>query len=605
MTHAQITFLPADTTVTAEIHSSLLAAARRASVSLEAPCDGKGTCGKCRVHVEGETAAPHHDELRHLGAAELEDGVRLACRTTVAGRAVVRPLDTGGGRHRIVSDGVLPPFELDPAVTKRCITLAPPSLEEGGDDLARLGRALGASLSGEVPLPLLRALPGELRRGGGTVTAVFADGRPVGVEAGDTAGAILGVAVDIGTTTVVASLVDLVAGREVATASLLNPQKEYGLDVLTRIRHLKEHPDALERLCAAIREGVDRLVGELCADAGIDRRAVYEVAVAANTTMTHIFLGVDPAGLGSAPYLPAFTAAVTIPAAEAGLAVSPFGRVHCLPAVSGYIGGDICAGLLASKLADAERPALLIDIGTNGEIVLGSRAGLHACSCAAGPALEGMNVSCGMRAAEGAIERVEIDGDVQIATIGGAWPVGICGSGIIDAVAEMARVGAILPSGRFASPSGEPLPWHGRLRREGGSRFVLAEDREGREIAVTQRDVRQVQLAKGAILSGILALTDRLGVSLADLDRVYIAGAFGSHVRKESLARLGLIPAECLDRVETIGNSSKTGAVLALLSRGLRREAEELAGRVAYLELSCLPGYDRLFADSLSFPAAS
>ena len=296
---------------------------------------------------------------------------------------------------------------------------------------------------------------------------------------------------------------------------------------------------------------------------------------------------------------------MSVPARTLGLDIAPFGLVYCLPAVSGYIGADIVAGLLAAEMEQSARIALLIDIGTNGEIVLGSSMGLHACSCAAGPALEGMNIGCGMRAAEGAIEQVRIDGELTVRTIGDAAAAGICGSGIIDAVAELVKAGAVAESGRFVRLTGNelPLPWHSRLRSEGSGRFVLSES-GGLEIAVSQKDIRQVQLAKGAILSGMLSLTAQLGIRLADIERIYIAGAFGHHVRKESLARLGVFPQECLERVVLIGNSSKSGAIMALLSREKRAQAERLARQVHYLELSCHPGYDRLFAESLSFPKA-
>jgi uncharacterized 2Fe-2S/4Fe-4S cluster protein (DUF4445 family) len=531
--------------------------------------------------------------------------VRLACRSTVTGKSVVRFLDDARQKHRILSDGVLPPFDLEPSITKRYLELTPPSLSDNCDDLRRLERALGCELPADLTLEFLQQLPGVLRTGGYRVTVVYAGDRPIGIEPGDTTMQACGVAVDIGTTTVVAALVDLRSGEELATASMINPQKSYGLDVLSRIQYLREEPAALRTLSHLIREELDRLISDLCEQAAIDRANIYEVAVAGNATMTHLFLGVDATGIGASPYVPAFTGSATVPARAVDLSIAPFGLVYCLPSVSGYIGADIVAGLLASEIDRSEQIALLIDIGTNGEIVLGSTQGLYACSCAAGPALEGMNIGSGMRAAEGAIEQVHIDGTVAIRTIGDKPAVGICGSGIIDAVAELVKVGALGRSGRFVRLTGDetPLPWHSRLKREGTGRFVLS-DGGGAEIAVSQKDIRQVQLAKGAILSGILSLTAQLGISLPDIERVYIAGAFGHHVRKESLARLGVFPRECLERVVLIGNSSKSGAMMTLLSRKKRAEAERLARQVSYIELSCYPGYDRLFADSLSFQEA-
>jgi uncharacterized 2Fe-2S/4Fe-4S cluster protein (DUF4445 family) len=468
-----------------------------------------------------------------------------------------------------------------------------------------LQRALGVELGQGLPLEFLQRLPGVLRAEDFRITVVWAADHLLGIEPGDTTALAYGVAVDIGTTTVVAALVDLVSGEELASASMINPQKSHGLDVLSRIQHLREHLDALPTLSQLIREGIDQLIAELCAQTAVDRMHIYEVAVAANATMTHLFLGVDASSIGSSPYVAAFFAEVSVPARQVGLAIAPWGQVYCLPAVSSYIGADIVAGLITAELHKSDQVALLIDIGTNGEIVLGSSQGLYACSCAAGPALEGMNISCGMRAAEGAIEEVRIDETVALRTIAGKPPVGICGSGIIDAVAEMVKVGAVGKSGRLARLTGdeEPRPWHSRLRRDGAARFVLSQGEAG-EIAVTQKDIRQVQLAKGAILSGIISLTGHLGIRIADIERVYIAGAFGHHVRKESLARLGVFPRECLDRVVLVGNSSKSGAVMSLLSRSKRAEAGRLARQVSYVELSCHPGYDRLFADCLSFQEA-
>ena len=606
MNSAEIIFLPERQSVRVPAGTSLLEAARLARVELEAPCNGAGSCGKCRVQlVEGEGGEPHPDELSHLSDGELRDGVRLACRSQAVGKSVVQLPGTLAGRHRILSDGVLPAFDLAPNIGKSYLELPLPSLADNCDDLRRLERALGRELRTELSLEFLQALPGTVRAAGYRVTVVSAGDRLIGIEPGDTRSRCFGVAVDIGTTTVVAALIDLTSGDELASASMINPQKEYGLDVLSRIQQLRANPGSLKTLSSLIREGIDRLIRDLCAAAAIDGTEIYEVAIAANATMTHLFLGIDPTGIGASPYLPAFTSSVSVPAGRVGLAISTFGQVYCLPAVSGYIGADIVAGLVAAEMEQSQGIALLIDIGTNGEIVLGSWQGLHACSCAAGPALEGMNIGCGMRAAEGAIEQVRIDGELTLRTIGDAPAAGICGSGIIDAVAELVKAGAVGRSGRFLRLTGKeaPLPWHSRLLGEGAGRFLLSEP-GGEEIAVSQKDIRQVQLAKGAILSGMLSLTAQLKITLADIERVYIAGAFGHHVRKESLARLGVFPQECLERVVLIGNSSKSGAIMALLSGEKRAQAERLARQVHYHELSCHPGYDRLFTDSLSFPEA-
>ncbi|MCL4499123.1 MAG: ASKHA domain-containing protein, partial [Chloroflexi bacterium] len=310
--------------------------------------------------------------------------------------------------------------------------------------------------------------------------------------------------------------------------------------------------------------------------------------------------------LGSSPYAPVFTSDVRLDASDVDLHIAEFGLVYCLPSVSSYVGADIVAGLIATALYRSDERSLLIDIGTNGEIVLGSRDGLFACSCAAGPAFEGMNISSGMRASAGAVERVDIDGDVSVRTVGDKPPIGLCGSGVIDAVAELIKVEVIERSGRLMKPTrgNGPGKWSDRFLTDNGlRRFVICDgDRTGGTVAITQRDVRQVQLAKGAIRSGVLALMNRLDLDLNDVDHIYIAGAFGRHVRLESLARLGVFPESYLDKVELIGNSSKSGALLCLLSQSKRREASRVAEQVTYVELSCYPEYDRLFAECLAFP---
>ncbi|MBS3909986.1 MAG: DUF4445 domain-containing protein [Actinobacteria bacterium] len=607
MEEFEVQFLPQGKTVRVRKGMSVLDAAREAFIDIETSCNGKGTCGKCRIrYVEGTAGAPHRDELIHIGKEDLDAGVRLACRTTVSDRASVNVIDEPKKKHRILSEGFMPSFTLDPNIRKVYVDLPKPSLEDNVDDIGRLERALGLRIADSMPISLLRELPGILRENDFKLTIVHSGGDIIAIEAGDTSARCYGVAVDIGTTTVVASLVDLDSGDERASASMINPQKNYGLDVLTRIGHIRAHPGALHVLSGLIRQGINALIGEVCETAGVDRQYIYEAAVAANSTMMHLFIGVDATALGSSPYVSVFTSARSLPAAKLGLEISECGTVYCLPAVSSYIGADITAGLIVAELDRQEQKALFIDIGTNGEIVFGSKDGLYACSCAAGPALEGMNITCGMRAAEGAVEKVFIDDVVSIHTIGDKPATGICGSGIIDVVAELIKAGAIAPSGRLAKfADGEaPLACHAHLRNGNkGVRFVLSDACETRsEVAITQKDIRQVQLAKGAILSGIVSLTSQLNIGVADIERVYVAGAFGRHVRLESLARLGVFPDECLDRVTLVGNSAKTGAMLCLLSKEKREEATRVARRVHYIELSCYPRYDRLFAECLAFP---
>jgi uncharacterized 2Fe-2S/4Fe-4S cluster protein (DUF4445 family) len=600
----ELVFLPQNKTVQAAKGAELLEVARQASIDIEAACDGLGTCGKCLVqHLDGAAAEPHEDELQLISPTQLEQGVRLACRQTVTRTGRLRVLIESREEGKILAEGLMPSFELNPRITKVRLRLEKPTLQDNLDDLSRIERALGKRFRAQLPIGVLRQLPSLLRRADFDATVVFSGEDPIGVEAGDTTGRCYAVGVDIGTTTIVASLVDLASGAELASSSAINPQKRHGLDVLSRIKHVQGSPEALEELSRLARGCVDALVGEVCRDAGVHRENVYEIAVAANSTMMHLFLAVNPSSIGRSPYIPVFTHSVTLPARDLGISISPFGEVYCLPSVSAYVGADIVAGLLCAELAQEEERALFIDIGTNGEIVFSSKQGLFACSCAAGPAFEGMNISCGMRAGDGAIDRVDIDDDVRLHTIGEAPAIGLCGSGVLDAVAELVKTGVISASGRFADVSSEH-PSLARRMQASPSRFVLSSAGEdgGCNVAITQKDVRQVQLAKGAILSGIQVLLQQLGIGMSDVERVYLAGAFGCRARRDSLARLGLLPAQLLERTTLIGNSSKAGAVLCLLSRDKRDEAVRVARGIRYIELSCQPDFDRLFTDCLSFP---
>ena len=511
----------------------LLDAARDSGVDVAAPCNGAGTCGKCRVRiVSGKVSELTADELAHLSADEVAGGVRLACRARVHGNVTAETLDRTASRTAVLSGGSQRAFERD------------------------------------------------------AFAAAEDEGR-------------LGVAVDIGTTTIAVGLVDLVTGEELASATAVNPQTAYGHDVLTRVLHAAQ-PGGLLQLAAAVRGCVDVAIDEACSSAGATRREIRAIAVAANTVMTHLLLAIDPAGLGRAPYVPAEPAPAPVAAASLGWAAAPGTEVFCVPAVSAFVGGDIVAGLLATGLPDADELTLFVDMGTNGEIVLGSRDGLWACSCAAGPAFEGMGISAGMRAAPGAIDGARVvDGLVEVTTIGGEPARGLCGSGVIDVAAALLEAGVFAESGRFSRDT-DDRPWGDQLL-SGPPRFLLAQGDSG-EIAFTQRDVRAVQLAKGAVASGIRALLDASGFTTADVRRVLIAGQFGHHVRRESLAALGLVPSELESRLEVAGNTSKSGAAMCLLSGVQRQRASVIAADITHIELSTLPGFDRLLAECMLFP---
>jgi len=585
------------------IGQTLFAALQENGLTVDTPCGGKGICGKCKVQIiAGEIAKPSSEERRHLSEQELSEGIRFSCQFVPAGDLTIRFLSANDIEHRILSGGFVPSFEKNPSISKQVFPVASTLTAQSGSYLDFAAEILDISEVAAEP-HLLQSIKQVLEHD--RLTAVYAGNRLIGLEGGDTQAETYGLAVDIGTTTVVVSLVDLHTGRELDSATALNPQKTNGQDVLSRIEFARKADNGLKILHESIIDCLNTVIGRLCTKNNVARERIYDVTVAANTTMLHLLLGVDPTPIGKSPYIPVFTGHQSLSAAAVGLHLSPCARLYCLPGVSGYIGADIVAGVNVCQLDKNPRNVLFIDIGTNGEIVLSKGGTLYACACAAGPALEGMNISCGMLAGEGAVERVHISkSDIRLQTIGGGSPQGMCGSGVIEAVAEMARVGLMEKTGRLKSR--KTVREDAQLQ---GLASFLAEDNSKRSLIldpdqhllITQADVRQVQLAKGAILSGIHALLNQLDMKTEDLDALIISGQFGRHLRVDSLVDIGLIPSELREKVTYVGNSSKTGALMCLLSTEKRVDVEKLAQRIQHFELPMLKDYEKIFSGCLMF----
>lgn len=401
-----------------------------------------------------------------------------------------------------------------------------------------------------------------------------------------------GIAVDIGTTTVVATLFDLFTGEELESLSCLNSQKACGQDVITRINYAMENGDGTLRLQKKILSDLQTLLKRLLNYHDLETEQIQRITIAGNTTMIHLLAGTSPESLGSAPYKPAFTGPLQFLAGDLGLPAHGDCPVYCLPAISSFVGGDITAGIVACGIDQSKEKVLLLDIGTNGEIVLSNKGQMVSCSCAAGPALEGMNISCGMRAAEGAIEDVTIEGErVIYQSIGDSPAKGLCGSGLLAAIAQIREKGLINSGGRFVA--------HPLVSKVEGKKCFMVD--ASRNIYLSQKDIRQVQLAKGAILSGILTLLKAASLELEDLDKVIVAGQFGAHLKADSLTGSGLLPREWLKKITYAGNTSKSGAAICLLSAEERNKCESLVESIKYIELSTLDGYEQLFVDCLTF----
>jgi uncharacterized 2Fe-2S/4Fe-4S cluster protein (DUF4445 family) len=555
-----IAFLPDNRSVTVQAGTTILEAARLAGAIFEAPCNGTGSCGKCRMKLLAPaSSATTIGKVDHqLPQEQTHKDAVLACQTEAWTSLVVEIVSCeGDSAGTILSHGENLALERNPFITKEYVS---------SDDS----------------------------------TVVYAGETRLGLEKGNREHENFGVVVDIGTTTLVAALVDINTGRELTTASALNPQANHAQDVLSRIT-FSSNPDGLFRMYSDVTEAIKGLIVQLADEAQIDPAHIYEVVYSGNTCMLHLAIHVDPHTLGKYPYTPIIAGGDYVKAGEHHLGISDFGLIYLPPIVSAYVGADITSGILASRLYERSGATLFVDIGTNGEMALAVDGRITATSTAAGPAFEGMNIACGMRAGTGAIERFKIDstGNIHIKTIGGGRATGICGSGLMDIVAELVDHGMIAPNGRFQDPDSPALPplLGERLqRRDGQIVFILSDN-----VHLSQKDIRQVQLAKGAVRAGIEYLLASQGIDASLIDRVLIAGSFGYHVRAESLVKIGLLPAELSNKIELIGNTSQSGGRAFLLNRDYRREMTEMVKGISVIELANSKDFEKVFVRCLRF----
>jgi len=604
----QVSFFPQNVVTHAPAGTTLFNAANWAGLAIDSTCGGRGTCGKCRVRLLAGNTASGEADHRFLTEAELAQGWRLSCRTVVHGdceaevpRLMSNPKAAllGYGRHVV----------LDPNVAKLHLQLTEPTLEDQRSDLSRVLVALfSEGYEPRVDPAVWRALPQMLRLHAFSVTAVICGDELIAVEPGDTTNRKFGLALDIGTTTVVAALVNLTNGAVEAVQSALNAQAPFGADVISRVSHTMLEPDGLDVLHAAIVGTINGLVDQLVGVSGIPRAEIYEAVAVGNATMLHILLGIYPEALSVAPFIPCIAEPVTVPASETGLNLHPRARLSTLPHLGAYVGADIVAGVLATGLARSEddKIRLYIDVGTNGEIVLGSAQRTVSTAAPAGPAFEGAQITCGMRASAGAIEGVRITDTVHLQIIGDeVAPVGICGSGLVDVVAELIKCGLVDASGRMARPDAVrgtlPDALIDRLIEVNGIRAFLLSEPEHR-IYLTQPDIRALQFAKGAIAAGVDVLMRELGIRAENLHEVMLAGSFGSYINPASARLIGLVPWVPVERIVAVGNAAGEGAKIALLSFREREAANRIPQFVEYLELSGRAEFNDIFTDALRFP---
>lgn len=578
---------------------SLLEAARQLGVDLVSLCGGTGTCLRCKVQVlDGRVSPRTLNEELAFSPPELDAGYRLACQTYALGDCKLRvPLESLTAPQRTQVEGLEVTVPPDPPVHAYHVQLPSPSWSDLRADAQRVLEALHHQHQLRcltIDIDLLRDLSPLLRSWGWQARASVRGDELVAL--GPWPSRQLGLAVDLGTTKIAGYLMELDSGQTLAAQGIMNPQISYGEDILSRIARVMEAPAEAARLQTLAVEALNRLVAELCAEVNAEPEEIVEAVVVGNTAMHHLLLRLPVRQLALSPFLPAVSEALNIKARDIGLHIASGAYVHLLPNIAGFVGADHVAMLLATEVRQAEGVVMALDIGTNTEVALVSDGEIACVSCASGPAFEGAHIKDGMRAAPGAIERLRlIDDRVEYQTIGGAPPAGICGSGVLDAMAQLYLAGVLDASGRMGD--------HPRVRSgEGKREFVLVseEERDGRPaIVITQRDVRQLQLAKGAIRAGIQLLVQAKGRTEEEIEQVIIAGAFGSYIDVASAVAIGMLPPLPLNRFRQVGNAAGMGAKLALISRSKRAEAQTIAHKVRYIELTTAPRFAETFAQAM------
>ena len=586
----KVSFPLQNRTVEVEAGTTVLAAEIAAGIRPNAPCGGMGVCGKCQVGILGETG---------------ERETVLACETKIDRDLTV--FAAGEAHHKILTDGAGALSEVAPAVRAVSLKVEKATLQKPTSDWMRLKEAVEAACGVSIrPDPVLAdGLGKTLEALDYAPQAILCRGELLALRK---EGRLLTAAVDIGTTTVVLYLADGETGELLATGSMLNPQTEFGADVISRANYAMQHTP--KELSSAIRAAINELLDGALREADASRQDVYSAAIVGNTCMHHLFLGIDPSSLVLSPYVPSIAQPLVLDAAPYGLSINPRGKLFLLPCIAGFVGADTASVMLACEYDRIEELTLVIDIGTNGELVIGDKNRTVACSTAAGPAFEGAKITFGMRGAAGAIDHASIrGGTLSFSVIGGGKPRGICGSGLLDFAAAMLSAGVLDETGRISDP--EDLPKDSRalgerIRTVDGLRcFVIAEENEsetGACIYLSQKDIREIQLAKGAMAAGIALMLEYLGKKETDLQKVLLAGAFGNYMNPESACAIGLIPAKLLPRIEMIGNAAGRGALMCALNEECYLRSAKMAAKTEFIELAANPNFQDRFVEELMFP---
>lgn len=604
-------FEPDGMTATFEKGITILDALRAVGLPIRSECGGRGICGKCKVIVQDPSRVGRitDAERTRLSNSELKSNYRLACSCRVTrDTTIFIPRESRITERKILVEGIERQVTVNSAIRKVYIQLPEPALSDIRSDVQRLMDSLRNIYGIErvrIDYPLLKTLPQVLRDSNWRVTVTVWDDREViSMEPGDTTDIACGVAVDIGTSKIISYLSDLITGELIGVGFSENPQVCHGEDVISRISYVSKGEEELDELQRLAVNGVNTVIDEACKKSKRSPQHIYEITVVGNTAMHHIFLGLQPMHLGLSPYVPAISDSVDIKARDLALKVNPCANIHVLPIIAGFVGADAVADIISTGIYESDQLSLVVDIGTNTEVILGDKHGMMACSCASGPAFEGAHIKCGMKATTGAIERLWINPEnyeVAHQTIGKVKPIGLCGSAIIDGIADFLRYRIIDGSGKFNISLSTP-----RLRTiNAETEFVLVfkgESNVKRDIVITQRDIREIQLAKAAIYTGCYLLMKRKNIEPRDIKKCYIAGAFGNYLNPENAKLIGMFPDILKESITFVGNAAGAGARMTLISKEYRRTASLIPRKVQYLELASDPDFQREFASAMYFP---
>lgn len=622
----KITFLPDKKNIEVNKGTAALEALERAGINIDTPCGGKGICGKCKILINKgiTTATPIEEEL--LSEEEIKKGFRLACQAKLFKDSIIEipseirldfkgvfSSNSKGDIHRTKNN-----FSLESNLKKVFLDLEKPSLDDQRSDWERIKDGLSLkkieNISNlKISLQILKKIPILIRKADFKITVTICNDEIIDLESDNTAKKSYGIAFDIGTTTVVGYLIDLGSGEELSAVAKTNPQVIHGDDVISRIGFAQQPKGGLEKLQKEIVITLNEIIRETTQKAEIDKNNIYETVIVGNTCMHHLFLGLNPINLASSPYIPVIKESLSLKVKDIpGLSLNPAANIYMLPNISAFVGADITAGILSTYISmwREDKTILLVDLGTNGEVVLGSKGELWACSVAAGPAFEGARISSGMRAAEGAIDKVKIDNKfITYKVIEDGKVRGICGSGLIELIAELLKLGLINKSGKLIDREEGNSELSEEIRKriikgQKGNKFLLVKGKEtenGKPIYLTQRDIREVQLAKAAIFAGIKILLKEVNIPLEDIQEILLAGAFGNFIDKKSAVRIGLLPNLPLKKIESVGNAAGRGAEITLCLNKMRELSQEISKKVKYVELSSRPDFQEEFIKAMIF----